>query len=218
MFRAFLILSGWVFACPVAACETALILAVDVSGSVDNSELALQMEGLARAFEDPDIAQAIVAGNVAVALVQWSGRDVQDLTLPWQSPQTGAEVAELAATIRKIGRPANYTGTAIGEAIRFSMAQFAAVPDCRRHVIDVSGDGPENDRNALPAARAEAQAAGVTLNGLAIEADASATDLTAYYRRSVATPDGFVITAHGTSDFPRAILLKLTRELVEPLS
>ncbi len=218
MFRALLLMSSLLLAAPVLACDTALVLAVDVSGSVDNDELALQMEGLARAFEDPEIARAIVQGHDAIALVQWSGRDLQNLTLPWLTPQNEAEVRALAAVIRATGRPSNYTGTAIGEAIRFSQAQFSAVPHCRRHVIDVSGDGPENDRNALPQAHAEAAAAGLTINGLAIEADDLATDLTTYYRQSVITANGFVLTAHGTADFPRAILAKLTRELVDPLS
>ena len=217
MLRVVVILSSCVLASPVAACETALLLAVDVSGSISNDEYVLQMQGLAEALADPDIVAAIVEGRDAIAVVQWSGRDLQTLALNWQSPRDAAAVADLAATLLTIKRPYN-TATSIGQAIRFSVPLFNAVPHCLRRLLDVSGDGKENDGMTLPLARAEAEAAGVTINGIAIETGTGVTDLTDYYRRLVITPDGFVLSAFGLPDYPRAIHAKLTRELVDPTS
>ncbi len=218
MKRVLLILSGWVLASPVAACETALLLAVDVSGSISYEEYALQMEGLADALGDPDIVDALVRGKDRLALVQWSGLRKQRLSLPWQTLDNAEDVAALAETFRHIKRPQDHTDTAIGEALFFSLAQFAEVSDCQRHVIDLSGDGAENAGTSLPAARAEIEANGITLNGIAIEEDAGSAKLSGYFRRFVITPDGFVITSRGLADYPRAIREKLLRELTEAVS
>ena len=218
MLRAAVILSGLVIACPAAACETALLLAVDVSGSISNEEYLLQMQGLADALADPDVIAALVGGQDKLALLQWSGIRNQRLSLPWQSLTSAADVAALADTIRRIKRPQDHTDTAIGAALYVALAQFAAVPDCQRHVIDLSGDGAENAGNSLPAARAEVEANGVTLNGIAIEEDADTTKLSGYFRRFVVTPDGFVVTSHGLADYPSAIHDKLLRELTKSVS
>lgn len=213
-----LILLICALASPAAACDVALLLAVDVSGSISSGEYTLQMQGLAEALQVDDIIKALVAGQDELALVQWSGSGYQQFSLPWVRIGTVADVAGLAAVIRTKPRPGNYTDTAIGQAVHFSIAQFAAVPECRRHVIDVSGDGEENDGMTLSAARAEAKALGDTVNGVAIETGAGTTRLTDYYRQFVATTDGFVMTAEGLQDFPRAIHAKLLRELTKPVS
>ena len=218
MLRAILVLSGWVFAAPVAACETALLLAVDVSGSISGEEYVLQMQGLADALSDPDIVDALVGGQDKLALVQWSGSRNQRLSLPWQSLRSPADVAALAATIRTIKRPQDHTDTAIGAALYFSLSLFAEVPDCQRHVIDLSGDGAENSGNSLPAARAEVEANGITLNAIAIEESPFTTKLSGYFRRFVVTRGGFVMTARGLQDYPRAIRAKLLRELTKATS
>ena len=141
------------------------------------------------------------------------GSTNQRLSLPWQSIRTAADVAALAATIRQIKRPQLRTVTAIGQAIRFSLGQFATVSACDRAVIDISGDGAENDGMTVADARAEAIAAGVTLNAIAIELDGTDGRVTEFFRDHVITPDGFVITAKGLPDYPRAIRIKLLREL-----
>ena len=206
------LLLGCVLACPcwppVRACETALMLAIDVSGSISTDEYGLQMQGLADALADPDIIDALVGGQDKIALVHWSGVRNQRLSLAWQHLRSPADVAALAAEIRLIKRPQDHTDTAIGEALYFALAPFADVPDCRRFVIDLSGDGAENSGNSLPAARAEVAANHVTLNGIAIEENGEATYLTEYFRSYVITPDGFVITARGLADYPRAIRAK----------
>ena len=209
---------GCVLACPVAACETALLLAVDVSGSIGMDEYHLQMQGVADALADPDVIAAIVDGHDAVALVHWSGKGYQQLSLDWQKPGSAVDVAALAQRIATLRRPQVYTFTAIGEAVRYSQGQFAAVPDCQRKVIDVSGDGVENEGWTLPDMRAAAERAGITINGVAIELDAHSEKLTGYYRQSVMTRDGFVITAKGLQDYPRAIHDKLLRELTKAIS
>jgi len=130
---------------------------------------------------------------------------------------TAGQVAAIADAIRTLERPWN-TATAIGEAIHVSLSQFASGPQCQRQVIDVSGDGTENDGMTLPAARAEAEAAGVIVNGLAIEVGGGVSELTDYYRDHVISEGGFVLTAKGVQDFPRAIHEKLLRELTKPVS
>ena len=203
---------------PVAACDTALVLALDVSGSISPNEYRLQIDGLAEALTDPAIVAALVAGQDALAIVQWSGEQYQDLSLPWQRAGSVAEMAALAEAVRGIKRPGNFTATAIGQSILFSLAVLDSAPTCRRKVIDVSGDGKENDGMTLPDALAAAETLGVTINGLAIEVANGTSDLTAYYRGSVVTTDGFVMTAKGLKDYPRAIHEKLLRELTKPVS
>lgn len=124
----------------------------------------------------------------------------------------------LAEVLRHAKRPPDFTDTAIGNTILFAIPQFANVSACARHVIDVSGDGQENDGMTLPQARAAALAAGIILNGLAIDEDATTLKLTAYYRLNVIGPSGFVMTAKGLQDFPRAIRAKLLRELTKAVS
>jgi Ca-activated chloride channel family protein len=202
---------------PALACETALVLAVDVSGSISDREYVLQINGIADALEDPDILAALVEGQGALAILQWSGEDRQTLALPWHRLGSADQVMDLTGMIRALPRPWN-TSTSIGEAIRAAMALFAEVPDCRRRVIDVSGDGTENDALTLPEARADAVAAGITVNGLAIEVGGGVSAMTDYYRENVISPEGFVVTAKGIQDFPRAIHAKLLRELAKPSS
>ena len=218
MLRTLLTVAAVCLASPVLACDTALLLAVDVSGSIDPDEYLLQTSGLADALQDPEIADALVAGKVSLALMHWSGVGYQRLSLPWTPMLTPSDVASFAHATLEIARPRDYNDTAIGGAIKFSVRQFAAVPHCRHDVIDISGDGEENSGLNLPAARAEAAAAGVTINAIAIEVDGTSTALTGYFRRFVITQDGFVVTAKGLPDYPRAIQSKLQREVIKPVS
>jgi Ca-activated chloride channel homolog len=106
----------------------------------------------------------------------------------------------------------------VGEAVSFSAAQFAAVPDCRRRVIDISGDGPENAGFTIGRARQQAEAAGIEINAIAIEDMGASSPITSFYRRWAITRGGFVVTARGLGDYPRAIREKLLRELTKPAS
>lgn len=197
-------------------CATALLLAMDVSGSVDPGEWVLQRDGLAAALRDPAIRDVLVADQVALAVVQWSALGQHSLVLPWQRMTDPAAVGDFAALAAAMPRAYAGSDTAVGAALEFSLAQFAAVPDCRRRIIDMSGDGDENTGFTTPRARAAAIAAGVEVNALAIES--MGLSVTGYYLRRVITPGGFVETARGHLDYARAIRTKLLRELTRPAS
>jgi Ca-activated chloride channel family protein len=199
------------------ACETALLLAIDVSGSIDGGEYRLQTEGLAAALRDPAVADALVLGQVALAVVQWSGAGQEALVLPWQRMLSGAAVARFAEAARGLDRVFYGSDTAVGDAIGFAVDQFAAVPDCRRRVIDISGDGPLNAGGAVAPARARALDAAIGINAIAIEDAGRSIPITEFYRRHVITPKGFVLTARGLADYPRAMRDKLLRETARPL-
>jgi Ca-activated chloride channel family protein len=128
-----------------------------------------------------------------------------------------AEIAAFAARSRTLERAYTGSDTAVGEAIAFSARQFGAVADCRRKVIDISGDGPQNAGQPLAPARAAAAAAGIEINAVAIEDAGRAAPISAFYRRAVLTRNGFVLTARGLEDYPRAIREKLLREVARPL-
>ena len=202
-------------AAPAAACDTALLLAMDVSSSVDAAEYRLQIDGLAAALADPEIVDIMVDGQVAIAVTQWSGPDRQVVVQDWWRVVTPDDAARLSAAVRAVPRAHALSGTAPADAIDHALAQFGPVADCARHIIDVSGDGTANAGGDLPAARLRAERQGVTINGLAIESLGLA--ITGYYDRSLITADGFVMTARGHRDFPRAILAKIRRELARVL-
>lgn len=202
---------------PALACETALLLSIDVSGSIDGGDYRLQTGGLAAALTDPEVAEALVKGQIALAVVQWSGTDEQTLVLPWQRMLTDRDVARFAARAAAIPRAFSGSDTAVGEGLRFATAQFAAVPDCKRRVIDVSGDGQENAGFTDARARGEAMDAGIQINAIAIEEPGPAAPITNYYRRWIITPGGFVVTARGLQDYAETLRLKLLRELTKPV-
>ncbi|MCC1494481.1 DUF1194 domain-containing protein [Cognatishimia sp. F0-27] len=194
-----------------AACQTALMLAMDVSNSVDPSEYRLQIDGLAAALADPEIAEILVRDDVMLSVVQWSGEDRQELSIPWTQMRSGLHVAEFAARVRVLERAFVLSETAPAEALRFALRQFRDVPHCARHVIDMSGDGTPNAGGEVSRIRRQAERAGVTVNGLAIEGIGVA--ITNFYGRQVITRDGFVMTARGHRDYARAIRAKILREI-----
>lgn len=206
-------LTAW----PASACETALLLAIDVSGSIDGGDYRLQAEGLAAALADPVVADALVEGQVALAVVQWSGADQQALALPWERMLSANAVATFAARAAAMPRVFKGSDTAVGEGLFFSLTQFAFVPDCRRRVVDVSGDGQENAGFTDAKARTAAVAAGVTVNAIAIEEPGPAFPITSYFTRWIVTPEGFVVTARGLQDYAETLRLKLLRELEKPI-
>jgi Ca-activated chloride channel homolog len=204
-------------ASPAAGCETALLLSIDVSGSIDKADYRLQTEGLAFALTDPEVAEALVRGQVALAVVQWSGFDQQALVLSWQRMLSDPDVQRFAARATAIPRAFSGSDTAVGQGLRFATAQFAAVPDCPRKVIDVSGDGQENTGFTDAKARSEAMEQGLIINAIAIEEPGPAFPITTYYRRWIITPDGFVVTARGLQDYAKTLRMKLLRELTKPV-
>ncbi|MFN3972502.1 MAG: DUF1194 domain-containing protein [Gemmobacter sp.] len=203
---------------PVRACDTALLLAVDISGSIDAGEYAVQMRGLAQALEDPDLIDLLIAGQVALAVVHWSGVGRQALVMPWARMRGAGDVVAFADRAATLPRAFSASDTAVGEALAFATAQFAAVPDCRRRVIDISGDGPENAGFTVTRARAAAIAQGIEINAIAIEDPGPSSPVTRFYQRWVISPQGFVMTARSVNDYPRTLRAKLIRELDRPSS
>ncbi len=216
---------GWLvaailFAAPQTAAavtvDLQLVLAVDTSASINDYEFRIQMEGYAAAFRHPDVHQAIdQAGNegIAVAIVQWAGGGKPVLAVDWMQLRD-ARTAGLFAD-RIAATPRYYSGdlTAIGDAILFSMAQFADNGfESERQTIDVSADGRSN-MGAFPGpARDRAVASGVTINGLVIMRRAA---LNLYFNRYVTGGSGsFIEQVDNFYEVPDAVLRKLIREIM----
>ena len=194
------------------ACGLALILAVDVSGSVSPSEYRIQIDGLAAALRDGIVADALLAENARVMLIQWSGSQRQVVSVPWHRLNEMSDIASFAAKVGQVQRVWKNYSTAIGEVLIFSATQFDAVPMCDRKVIDVSGDGYSNE-GVLPIdIRASLVRSDIVINGLAIEGSADA--ITDYYRDFVIAGTGaFVVTANSFDEYPKRIRQKLLREV-----
>jgi Ca-activated chloride channel family protein len=201
-------------AAPALACDTALVLSLDVSGSIDAGEYALQAQGIAFALADPEVASALLRGRVALMVVQWSGPAQQAVTVPWRRMLSPADIAAFAAAAAAAPRAFRGSDTAVGQGLRLALAQFPGVPDCTRRVVDISGDGQENAGFTDARAHAEAVAQGVTVNAIAIEEAGQASPVTQYYRRWIVTPGGFVVTTRGLRGYAETLRLKLLRELL----
>ena len=199
------------------ACAVELILAVDVSGSIDEREFALQIEGTAAAFEHPSMINAVQAqeGGVQIILTQWSGRTRQRMVTDWHLIEDAASMAEFATAIRQGGRHWRNYSTAIGEALEHARRVGNTVPQpCKRRIVDVSGDGVSNEGRDPRAMAQELADLGYNVNGLVIRGDSP--DPVEYYREHVlAGPRSFLEIAEGFEDYPNAILRKLLREIEE---
>lgn len=196
----------------VQACGIALALAVDVSGSVTSDEYRVQIDGLAAALRDTVVAEALLAENARVMLVQWTGSNRQVVSVPWHKMDTAADVDTFADKVAKVPRAWKKYSTAIGDVLIFTANQFDTVSGCTRKVIDVSGDGYSNEGVPPEDVRAGLVQAGFVINGLAIEGSADA--LTAYYRDHVIAGDNaFVMTANSFDAYPVRIRQKLLREI-----
>ena len=192
-----------------------LVLAIDSSGSVDFAEFELQAGGIARAFRDPEVIEAITGAapnGVAVSVVQWSGRRQHLAVVDWTKVTDAASAHALAAAIEATGRVL-IGETAIGDALQFATEQLAYGPfQGARRVIDLSGDGPTNAGRDPDPIRDAAVWDGITINGLAILDESPTLDL--YYADHViGGPDAFVVTARDYGDFARAMRMKLLREI-----
>jgi Ca-activated chloride channel family protein len=193
------------------ACDTALILTMDVSNSIDSAEYRLQTDGLTAALRDPEIVETMVAGGNFLTVVQWSGVDRQAVSIPWTQMRTALDVESFAQKARAMERAFILSDTAPAEAIFFSLRLFDQVPNCDRKVIDISGDGTPNGGSDVRAARTAAERAGVTINAIAIESMGLA--ITNFFRGAVITRDGFVMTARTHREYPATIRAKILREI-----
>ena len=195
---------------------TALVLLIDVSGSIDSDENALEKQGIARAFRDPAVVKAIwnqPFGRMAVTVVEWS--DSAKVVIPWTMVEDEGSTHRLANMFDDVIRTSR-GATALGAAVAFAMDLFESCGcQAARRVIDVSGDGLNNS-GTLPAAAARdlAVAAGIVVNGLPITGDGSDAGLYEHYEREVKGGDGaFIVEANGFEDFARAMRQKLVLEI-----
>ena len=197
------------------AVDLALVLAIDTSGSISNQRLAMQIGGYAHAFRQPGLVRAVQAGKhgqITATFVTWSDYQRQLQEVPWTilSDQASA-VAFANAIVRAI--PPTPGWTSISGAIQFSARLLETLPlQTNRRVIDISGDGPNNDGPPPAAVRDAAVAAGITINGLPIlEVD---PHLDAYYRSQViGGPNAFLLVARDRRRFAEALLRKLLIEV-----
>ena len=209
---------------PAAAEEIAvdleLVLAVDVSYSVDWNEGYLQREGYIRAFEDPRLVAAItggIHGRIAVTYVEWAGRGVTRTVADWTLID-GVAAAEAFATAL-ISQPVNGgRGTSISGILALATDLFDANGyDGVRRVIDVSGDGANNVGGNVAVHRDMVVRNGITINGLPIlDRERGLADLDTYYRECVVGgPGAFVVVADGFHSFAEAILSKMILEVAD---
>ncbi len=218
----FLAALSWPFFATPARAQTAvdleLLLAVDVSASVDSSEYALQVHGLAAAFGDPVVREAVRRGGskgIAVAVVQWAGGRDQAVAVDWTHLRDDAGLDDFASRIAAMPRMFVGGDTWLGRAVRFSAAavlgnRFRAP----RQVIDLSGDGGAETIGLTKQARDEAIAAGLVVNGLAIETDYPG--LLEFFRSNlIGGPGAFALRAADYDDFAAAMRQKLIREIAE---
>ncbi|MBM1169636.1 DUF1194 domain-containing protein [Microvirga arabica] len=208
---------------PPTEVDLALVLAVDVSTSMDRDEQVLQRQGYVEAFRSPLIHQAIrsgMLGRIAVTYVEWAGAHprFQSIVVPWtvvETPTDGIAFADRLARA-PVSRAAS---TSIAEAIEFSMALFPSGHFlAARRVIDISGDGSNNQGRLVTEARDQAVARGITINGLPIMLKApdrreNAT-LDAYYRDCViGGANAFMIPVRERQQFLTETRAKIVREI-----
>lgn len=203
--------------------DVALVLAVDVSYSMDPDELALQRNGYIEAFRSRELQEAIAKGaigKVAVTYVEWAGSGFQHIVRPWKiidgPAAANAFAEELGEAPTRRGRR-----TSISAAIDLSvkLLEEANVTALRR-VIDISGDGANNDGRPVTAARDEAGAKGIAINGLPVMLKQAGyfdiENLDIYYKDCVVTGIGaFVIPIRERHQFVEATRTKLVREIAE---
>lgn len=217
---------GLLFAGPAMSAQPvdlALVLAVDVSGSVSGKEYDLQVQGIAQAFRQPDVIAAIKSGRhgrIAVNLMSWGDPDYEKLVTGWYivgDAQSARVFAEVAQNFE--GRTGGGTGIGVAIGYGITLIETSGI-EAGRKVVDVSGDGTEMGEIREPHFRVEHAAAmrdahGVIVNGLAIQNDEP--ELEAYYRANVAGgPGSFVISVDSYDDFAEAMHRKLLREIFPP--
>ncbi len=205
-----------------AGCRLALALGLDVSGSVDDAEYRLQLDGLAAALLRPEVSDALLAfpeAPVRLYVFEWAGRGQQRRVLDWAEIGSADDIARIAQILRGTGRIAMDPSTALGEAILTGAAALSQQGACWHRTLDLSGDGKSNTG---PRPR-DVAAPGITVNGLVIGSDARAAGdprsaetgaLQGYYANEVIRgPGAFTEVAQGFADFEAAMARKLLREL-----
>ena len=212
------------------AVDAAVVLAADVSRSIDDGEFALERRGYAEAIQSGKLLDAIStgpSGAIALAYVEWAGEGEQKVVVDWTVIRKPEDARAFAAALT--AAPRSFVGrTAIGSAIDFAFAQFASrMVRTDRKIIDVSGDGTSNQGRPVTAARDAAVEAGAVINGLTIFNRRAAEmggylamhtnppgGLAQYYRENVIGGTGaFVVPIDDFGSFGDAMLRKLVSEI-----
>jgi hypothetical protein len=206
--------------------DVALVLVNDVSRSVSDQEFEMMKAGYKYAFTDPQVVAAMSGGpggGVAVSYVEFAGAGEVREVIGWTVIRDGEGAAEFAAKVAAAPR-SFYGRTAIGDGIDLAMRLLAKAPAASRRVIDVAGDGTANNGRSVIAARDDALAAGVTINGLAIANEHPTSwafahvqppgGLPNWYRENVTGgPGSFVLDIHDFHEFGQAMRRKLLSEI-----
>ena len=203
--------------------DVALVLAVDVSRSIDEDEARLQREGYRKAVTDPRVVAAIrggMIGSIALAYVEWAGAEYQRLVIPWTQIASQGDADDWAEALDRAPRQ-SLSWTSISGGIDFSHKLLSDMPyEAMRRVIDVSGDGVNNSGPPAEEARDRAVADGIVINGLPIMNDRPAygrmppLPLDQYYGQNViGGPGAFLISAADFDAFENAVRRKLVREV-----
>lgn len=206
-----------------------LVLAADISRSVDDRKFRLQREGYAAAIVDPRVVRAMAGGpmgRIAICFMEWAGDTDQAMVMDWTSVGNADEAEAVARRIKDA--PRAFMGrTSISAAIDYGLGQLSRSPfQSDRRVIDVSGDGTNNSGRPVTEARDGAVAQGVTINGLVILSEIPlATNpmhthppggLTQYYEKNViGGPGAFVVEAESFEAFGQLLISKLIKEIAE---
>jgi hypothetical protein len=204
-----------------------LVLAADVSRSIDDGEFNLQRKGYAQAMTDPRVLRAIAGGRhhaIAITFIEWAGAPEQNVVVDWTVVRDEEGAGAVAATMLSAQR--SFLGrTSISAAIDFSMERLAVSPaEADKRIIDISGDGTNNSGRAVTEARDQAVGAGITINGLAIintQANPGYAfhtqppgGLPKYYEENViGGPGAFLIQVENFDTFAEAITRKLVTEI-----
>jgi len=202
--------------------DVELVLAVDVSRSVDAVEQELQFSGYAAAFRDPKLIEGICGGpvgQIAVTLFTWSDWHIQELLVPWTKIDGTAAGERMAAAIDAAPRR-TWLYTSISGAMDYATRLFGQRYEGTRKVVDISGDGVNNSGRPVADARADALAQDIVLNGLAVldrspqPWAAGLPPLDEYYRNEViGGPGAFLMVAEGFEAFEQAVKRKIIREI-----
>lgn len=189
-------------------CELALILALDVSGSVSGLNFQLQRDATADALQYSMRPQA--HAPIAVQVIMWENSP--HVVIDWRLIRNPHDVRELSEQLKQVRRP-GMGSTNLTTLMNSALDNFAHAPCTpERQVLDVSGDGASDEAD-MDQARERAEAMGVQVNGLPIVTDQQHYDIVEYFRQQVVTSDGFAIAAHTWQDFAHAIRSKLSLEI-----
>lgn len=200
-----------------------LVLAIDISRSIDEEEAKLQREGYIAAFLSPQVHRAVASGKhgrIAVVYMEWAGTATQRVLVDW-TVIDGPTSAKAFAEALHVSQYMSASWTSISGAIDYAVALLDASPHRGgRRVIDISGDGRNNQGRPAEQARDDAVRRGITINGLPILNDRPnfsrmpERDLDIYYEKSViGGPDAFLIVAESFKAFGQAIVSKLIKEI-----